>query len=594
MMDKRLLALVPEALRHVVATVVWQWVGLLGNLALVWVIARALASLVLGQTIPAFALTLLAVGIVARVVATRFAAHESFAASQDVKRTLRRRIYEKLLRLGPDYAERVPTAEVVQLSVEGCEQLETYFGQYLPQLFYAALAPVTLFFAVAPVCLPAAIVLLVCVPLIPATIVAVQKVAKRILGSYWDQYAELGDSFLENLQGLTTLKIYQADEARHRAMNREAERFRVVTMKVLTMQLNSIIVMDIVALGGAVAGIAVALVFAASGTVDLFGALFIVLVSADFFLPMRQLGSYFHVAMNGIAASDKIFRLLELPEPSPRPLHTERGDHFAMSRVTFGYEEGRPVLRNVSLDVPSVGLTAIVGESGSGKSTIAALLSGRYDGYAGSVFLGGKQVRDIDRAALARYVTVVGLGSRLFAGTVRENLLMAAPEATDDELIEALEFARIADFLREQDGLDTRLEQNGENLSGGQRQRLALARAICANSPVYIFDEATSNIDMESEEDVMAAVRELARYKAVVVISHRLANTVGARRIYVLDGGRVAGSGTHEELLGSCEAYRRLWTTQSELESFAGKTGAADPSPALPDSADESEVVDDD
>ncbi len=594
MMDKRLLALVPQAMRHVVATVVWQWVGLLGNLALVWVIARALASLALGQTVPRFALTLLAVGIVAPVVATRFAAHESFAASQDVKRVLRRRIYEKLLRLGPDYAEHVPTAEVVQLSVEGCEQLETYFGQYLPQLFYAVLAPVTLFFAVAPVCLPAAIVLLVCVPLIPVTIVAVQKVAKRILGSYWDQYAELGDSFLENLQGLTTLKIYQADDARHRAMNREAERFRVVTMKVLTMQLNSIIVMDIVALGGAVAGIAVALAFAASGAVDLFGALFIVLVSADFFLPMRQLGSYFHVAMNGIAASDKIFRLLELPEPSPRPLRTERGDHFAMSRVTFAYEEGRPVLRNVSLDVPSVGLTAIVGESGSGKSTIAALLSGRYDGYTGSVFLGGKQVRDIDRAALARYVTVVGLGSRLFAGTVRENLLMAAPGATDEELMEALELARIADFLREQDGLDTRLEQNGENLSGGQRQRLALARAICANSPVYIFDEATSNIDMESEEDVMAAVRELARYKAVVVISHRLANTVGARRIYVLDGGRVAGSGTHEELLGSCEAYRRLWATQSELESFAAKTGAVESSPALPDSADESEVVDDD
>lgn len=594
MMDKRLLALVPGAMRHVVATVLWQWVGLLGNLALVWVIARALASLVLGQTIPSFALTLLAVGIVARTVATRFAAHESFAASQDVKRALRRRIYEKLLRLGPDYAEHVPTAEVVQLSVEGCEQLETYFGQYLPQLFYAVLAPVTLFLAVAPVCLPAAIVLLVCVPLIPVTIVAVQKVAKRILGSYWDQYAELGDSFLENLQGLTTLKIYQADEARHRAMNREAERFRVVTMKVLTMQLNSIIVMDIVALGGAVAGIAVALAFAASGAIDLFAALFIVLVSADFFLPMRQLGSYFHVAMNGIAASEKIFRLLELPEPAARPLRTERGDHFAMSRVTFGYEEGRAVLRNVSLDVPSVGLTAIVGESGGGKSTIAALLSGCYDGYAGSVFLGGKQVRDIDRAALARYVTVVGLGSRLFAGTVRENLQMAAPEATDEELMEALEFARIADFLREQDGLDTRLEQNGENLSGGQRQRLALARAICANSPVYIFDEATSNIDMESEEDVMAAVRELARYKAVVVISHRLANTVAARRIYVLDGGRVAGSGTHEELLGSCEAYRRLWATQSELESFAGKTGAGEASPASPDSADESEVVDDD
>ncbi len=597
MMDKRLLALVPEAMRHVVATVVWQWVGLLGNLALVWVIARTLASLVLGQTVPAFALPLLAVGICARAVATRLAARESFAASQDVKRALRRRVYEKLLRLGPDYYELVPTAEVVQLSVEGCEQLETYFGQYLPQLFYAVLAPVTLFIAVAPVCLPAAIVLLICVPLIPATIVAVQKVAKRILGSYWDQYAELGDSFLENLQGLTTLKIYQADEARHEEMNKEAERFRVVTMKVLTMQLNSIIVMDIVALGGAVAGIAVALAFAASGAVNLFGALFIVLVSADFFLPMRQLGSFFHVAMNGIAASDKIFRLLALPEPEARPRTTERGDHFAMSHVTFAYEEGHTILSNVSLDIPSVGLTAIVGESGSGKSTIAALLAGRYDSYRGNVFLGGKQVREIDRAALSRYVTVVGLGARLFAGTVRDNLLMASPDSTDEDLMSALEFARIADFLRSQDGLDTRLEQNGENLSGGQRQRLALARALCANSPVYIFDEATSNIDAESEEDIMAAIRELSRYKAVVVITHRLANVVDARTVYVLDDGRVAGAGAHEDLLDGCDVYRRLWAAQSELESFAeripAQRGAASTGGAGPDtSANEPDVAD--
>ena len=377
MMDKRLLALVPDALRHVIATVAWQWVGLLGNAAMVWVIARALSALATGGTVPTAALYVLALGIVARTVAARFSARESFAASQDVKRTLRRRIYEKLLRLGPDYSQSVPTAEVVQLSVEGCEQLETYFGQYLPQLFYSVLAPVTLFAMVAPVCLPAAVVLLVCVPLIPATIVAVQKAAKKILGKYWDQYAELGDSFLENLQGLATLKIYQADAARHEAMNAESERFRTVTMKVLSMQLNSIIVMDIVALGGAVAGMAVALAFAAAGSIDLFCCRFIILVSADFFLPMRQLGSYFHVAMNGIAASGKIFRLLALPEPEARPLMTERGDHFAMGRVGFAYEPGRPVLRNVSLDVPAVGLTAIVGESGSGKSTIASLLTGR-------------------------------------------------------------------------------------------------------------------------------------------------------------------------------------------------------------------------
>ncbi len=569
MMDKRLLALVPEALRHVLATVVWQWVGLLGNAAVVWVIARALAALAVGGTVPTSALTMLACGIAARAISARLSARESFIASQGVKKTLRRRIYEKLLALGPDYVEAVPTAEVVQLSVEGCEQLETYFGQYLPQLFYAVLAPVTLFFMVAPVCLPAAVVLLLCVPLIPATIVAVQKVAKRILGDYWDQYAELGDSFLENLQGLTTLKIYQADAARHEAMNAEAERFRVVTMKVLSMQLNSIIVMDIVALGGAVAGMAVALAFAAAGAVDLFGCLFIILISADFFLPMRQLGSYFHVAMNGIAASEKIFRLLGLPDPAPRPLLPERGDHFLMGRVSFSYKEGRRVLDKVDIDVPAVGLTAIVGESGSGKSTVAALLSGRYDGYEGNVFLGGKQVRDIDRAALSRYVTVVGLQARLFAGTVADNLRMAAPDATDEELWQALELARLADFLREQDGLATRLAENAANLSGGQRQRLSLARAILHNSPVYIFDEATSNVDVESEQDIMDAICGLARYKAVVVISHRLVNAVPARRIYVLDHGVLAGSGTHEELLAGCAEYRALWNAQSELERLS-------------------------
>ena len=576
MMDKRLLALVPEAMRHVLATVAWQWVGLLGNAAVVWVIARTLAALAVGGTVPASALTILSAGIVARAISARLASRESFIASQGVKKTLRRRIYEKLLALGPDYVEAVPTAEVVQLSVEGCEQLETYFGQYLPQLFYAVLAPVTLFFMVAPVCLPAAVVLLLCVPLIPVTIVAVQKVAKRILGDYWDQYAELGDSFLENLQGLTTLKIYQADAARHEAMNAEAERFRVVTMKVLSMQLNSIIVMDIVALGGAVAGMAVALAFAAAGAVDLFGCLFIILISADFFLPMRQLGSYFHVAMNGIAASEKIFRLLGLPDPAPRPLLPERGDHFSMGRVSFSYEEGRRVLDKVDIDVPSVGLTAIVGESGSGKSTVAALLSGRYDGYEGNVFLGGKQVRDIDRAALARYVTVVGLQARLFAGTVADNLRMAAPDATDEELWQALELARLADFLREQDGLATRLAENAANLSGGQRQRLSLARAILHNSPVYIFDEATSNVDVESEQDIMDAVCGLARYKAVVVISHRLVNAVPARRIYVLDHGVLAGAGTHEELLAGCAEYRALWDAQAELEKLSAGDAAMD------------------
>ncbi len=584
MMDKRLLGLVPEAMRYVVATVVFQWLGLLGNMALVWSIATVLAALCqpAAAAIPAAALWLLALGLIVRTVSTRFSATASYLASRDVKRVLRRRVYEKLLRLGPNYTELVPTAEVVQLSVEGCEQLETYFGQYLPQLFYAVLAPLTLFVAVACVSLPCALVLLVCVPLIPVAIVAVQKVAKRILGGYWDQYAELGDSFLENLQGLTTLKIYQADAERHEKMNEEAEHFRKVTMKVLTMQLNSIIVMDIVALGGAAAGMAVALGATAAGQIDLFGCLFIILLSADFFLPMRQLGSYFHVAMNGMAAADKIFRLLELPEPAERTLVAESGDTFAMNHASFAYEEGVEVLHDVSLEVSATGICAIVGESGSGKSTIAALLSGRYAGYTGDVTLGSKQVRDIDGASLARHVTVVGLGAHLFAGTVRENLLMAAPDATDGELWEALELARMADFLRTKEGLDTRLEQSGENLSGGQRQRLALARAILADSPAYVFDEATSNIDVESEEAIMAAVRDLSREKAVIVISHRLANVVGANQIYVLEKGCVAGHGTHEELLADCAAYQRLWETQAELERFAAAGSERGAAPTAP------------
>ena len=568
-MDKRLLALVPGALRHVLLTVAWQFVGLVANVCFVWGTCRILASFVHPSGTPlALCASLIALGIVGRVCASRMASRVSFEASADVKRIVRHRIYEKLLALGPHYTDDIATAEAVQLSVEGADQLETYFGQYLPQLFYAVLAPLTLFAVVAPVCLPAAAVLLVCVPLIPVVIVIIQKIAKRILAKYWDQYLALGDSFLENLQGLSTLKIYAADAARHEQMNREAEHFRTVTMAVLSMQLNSIIVMDIVALGGAAAGISVALAAAATGSVDLFGALLIALLSADFFIPMRQLGSYFHVAMNGMAAADKIFRLLELPEPKDRTAQPEDGACFSMRGASFSYDGERVVLHDVGVSVPAVGLTAVVGESGSGKSTIATLLTGGEDGYTGDVLLGGLQVRDIDRAALARFATTVGTASFIFAGTVRENLLMARPDASDEELWQALDAAALGDFLRGQGGLDTRLEVQAANLSGGQRQRLALARALLANSPAYIFDEATSNVDVESEEHIMAAVKDLARTRAVLVISHRLANVVEAECIYVLEGGCVVGKGTHGELLGSCPRYRELWETQRSLERY--------------------------
>lgn len=575
MMDKRLLALVPEAMRHVILAVAWKWVGLVANICLVWGVALLLDGAVSGM-VPDIALccTLIVAACIGKLVSVRGAEHESFAASQDVKRKLRRTILEKLLRLGPAYDEKVTTAEVVQLSVEGTEQLETYFGQYLPQLFYSVLAPVTLFVVVAPMDLAAALVLLVFVPLIPLTIVAVQKIAKRILSQYWDQYTQLGDSFLENLQGLTTLKIYEADAARHEAMNREAEHFRVVTMKVLSMQLNSIIVMDIVALGGAAAGISVALGALAAGTISLFQAFAIVLLSADFFLPMRQLGSFFHVAMNGIAASGKIFRLLELPEPEERTGIPAKGSVPELRDVSFSYDGEREVLHKVSLSVAPRGVTAIVGLSGSGKSTIASLVAGKLSGYEGDIRYGELSLEEIGTEALFRHLTTVGTASYLFAGTVRENLLLAKPEATDDELWEALSAASLAGYLRSQQGLDTVLSQDASNLSGGQRQRLAFARAWLHGSSVYVFDEATSNIDAESEATMLSSIFEVAKDHAVILIAHRLANVVGAARIYVMDKGCLVEEGTHEELVAKKGTYARMWASQQELEAYGrGRNG---------------------
>ena len=462
----------------------------------------------------------------------------------------------------------MPTAEVLQLAGEGVEQLETYFGAYLPQFFYAMIAPVTLFIALAPVSLHAAVILMICVPLIPVSIVAVQKFAKKLLGKYWGRYAALGDSFLENLQGLTTLKIYQADGARHAAMNREAEHFRKVTMKVLTMQLNSIIVMDIIAYGGAALGIIVAAHEFNANRVTLPGALCIILLSADFFLPMRALGSYFHVAMNGMAASDKIFKLLDLPEGSARTAQLGADCPIACRDLHFGYTTEKETLHGLNLDFPQGSFTALVGESGCGKSTIAAVLTGRVSGYTGHVTIGGQELSAVSEASLLKNVTLVSLGSHLFKGTVADNLRMAAPDADDGALWGALEQVNLADFLRSMDGLDTPLTEGGGNLSGGQRQRLALARALLHDSPVYIFDEATSNIDVESENDIMAGIHRLAGRKTVILISHRLANVTKADNIYVLDHGHPAGQGTHEALLAQGGLYADLWNRQQALENY--------------------------
>ena len=571
MMNKRLIGMVPESRKHVAACVAVQWGNLVVNIAAMTAVARTLAALyektLTAKDAGVTALVLL-LALVARFLCVRGSSRMSFLASKTVKKTLRNRIYEKLLALGASYDSRVQTSEIVQVAVEGVDQLETYFGAYLPQFFYAMLAPLTLFAALAPISLRAAVALLVCVPLIPVAIALVQTWAKKLLARYWGKYTALGDTFLENLQGLTTLKIYRADEQRHREMNEAAEDFRKITMKVLTMQLNSITIMDIIAYGGAALGMALAVGQLANGRVNLAGALTIILLSADFFLPMRQLGSFFHIAMNGMAASDKIFKLLDLdtPKDGGKPVS---GVDVRLKDVRFSYDGEREILHGVSLDCAEKGLTALVGESGSGKSTVAALLTGRAQGYDGSVTLGGTEIRDLSETALAKAVTYVGFAAYLFKGTVRDNLLMGNPNATDAQLWNALEKTQLADFVRGQGGLDMRVAERGGNLSGGQRQRLAFARALLADSPMMIFDEATSGVDVESENAIMAQIEELARTKAVLVIAHRLMNVAHADCIHVMAGGHVVESGTHEELMARGGAYAELFETQKALEDEA-------------------------
>lgn len=578
MINKRLIGTVAESKKYIAGNVILQWCSLTANIALMLSISRMLAELFRGSaSVQLFTVTGI---VVIFALAVRFfcsigAAKMGYFSSKAVKKSLREKIYQKLLRLGSSYNEQVKTSEVVQVAVEGVDQLETYFGAYLPQFFYAMLAPLTLFIVLCFVNVAAAVVLLICVPLIPVAIAAVQTWAKKLLSKYWGQYTELGDTFLENLQGLTTLKIYQADAFKQQEMNEQAEKFRKITMKVLTMQLNSITIMDLIAYGGAALGVIMAVTQYQSGGVSLEGCLLIILLAADFFIPMRQLGSFFHIAMNGMAASDKIFRLLDLEETKPEITESFPSGHtIRCSGLSFSYEPDREILHSVDLTFPQGSFTALVGESGCGKSTLASILMGRNKGYTGSVSVGGVPLSSIQEESLLRNITYISHQSYLFKGTVRENLLMGKPGASDEELWAVLSRVNLAEFLKAEQGLDTRLLEKASNLSGGQCQRLALARALLHDSPVYIFDEATSNIDVESENDIMREIHELAKSKTVILVSHRLANVVGADHIYVLDHGIVAESGSHEELLAHHGLYERLWSAQQTLEQF-GKERAS-------------------
>ena len=571
MINKKLLSFDCGALRFVGANVAFQWLGMLCNVIFVRAIARLVGAAFAGMltTGVLWQNLLLCLGTVPfRFVFTLLASGMSDQASKNVKRTLRSNIYDKLTRLGPNYTETAATSEVVMLASEGVEQIDTYFAKYLPQLVYSLLAPVTLFVLLVGVHARSAIILLCCVPLIPMSIVAVQKFAKKLLAKYWGEYTTLGDSFLENIQGLTTLKIYQADGWKHEQMNAQAERFRKITMKVLTMQLNSVTLMDLMAYGGAGLGIISAVSAFAKGQLSLTATLTIVLLAADFFLPLRLLGSYFHIAMNGAASAEKIFKLLAAEEPANGEQTVPEQAALQLKHVTFGYEKDRTILQDVSLTIPQGSFVSLVGESGCGKSTIAALLSGSRTGYTGSVTLGGVPVEQLQRAPRLRALTLVPHNATIFKGTVEANLRMAKPDATEAELWAALEQVNLADFCRSQDGLQTALHEGGSNLSGGQRQRLAMARALLHDTPIYLFDEATSNVDAESENDIMAAIRSLAGRKTVILISHRLANVVDSDCIYVLDKGRIAERGTHAELLKKQGAYSRLYTAQKQLETL--------------------------
>lgn len=574
MIKTRLIEQVPSSKKYIALTVLAQWLKTVANIVMIFILSNLLAQILDGKAFDFKGLLPYLVAIAAVMLVRYLCGYTSsqtaFFASSEVKKVLRQKMYKKLTRMGASYSEKVSTSEVLQVFVEGVDQLELYFGKYLPQFFFAMLAPITLFAVLVFVSWKASVVLLICVPLIPLSIVAVQKIAKRLLSKYWGVYTNLGDTFLENIQGLTTLKVYQADERKNVEMNEKAEEFRRITMKVLTMQLNSVSVMDIVAYAGSAVGVVIAIIQVKNGTITLPQAFLIIMLAADFFLPLRLLGSFFHVAMNGMAASDKLFKLLDTKEDKHGSEIPENLDEdIEIKDLSFSYDGEKTVLSDISATFKKHELISIVGESGCGKSTLASLLCGTTKGYIGSITIGGVEIKDIDEKTLMNNITAVNFNSYIFAGTVRENMLIADKSAGDEKMIEALKMVNLWSFLSEQDGLDTKLNQQGSNFSGGQRQRLAIARALLHNTPIYVFDEVTSNIDAESENDIMTVIHNMAKIKTVILISHRLENVVGSDKILLLDKGKIEESGTHSELMSLNKKYKLMYSTQAELEKYA-------------------------
>ncbi|CUQ45321.1 ABC transporter [Clostridium paraputrificum] len=573
MINKRLINYCEESKKYIVLTVLANWISLLCNIGIILIVGDFIGMLFTVDSLGNNTLRLFILGmlILIRIASNLSYGHFSHKASEGVKVKLRDGIFGKLTRIGLNYNKVTSTSSVVQVAVEGVEQLEVYFGRYLPQFFYSLLAPITLFILFSFISLKAAIVFLVCVPLIPVSIIAIMKIAKRILKDYWNNYANLGDTFLENLQGLTTLKVFNIDEERHKKMNDEAENFRRITMKVLSMQLNSINVMDLVAFGGAALGSIITLNAFYNGQVTLAGTIIIILLSSEFFIPLRLLGSFFHIAMNGMAACDRIFKLLDSDELEERKEDfTKELSHksdIEVDNITFSYDGERNVINNVSMKFEKDKFTAIVGESGSGKSTIASLLLNTFKVNEGSIKVNGIDINRIPLKDLYEKMVIISTNSFIFNGSIKDNLLIGKKDATVEEINEALEVANLKEFVDSlNNGLDTQVGEGGSLLSGGQKQRLAFARAILSDREILILDEATSNIDVESEEMIWNSVEKLRNNKTLIVISHRLANVKNADRIYLLDKGNLVEEGNHKELMDKKNKYFNLVSMQEELE----------------------------
>lgn len=568
MLDKELLRLLGGNRKYIFYTVAVMMVGLLANLSITAGICTAIYLLTQQAEPGAYLMPALlaAAGIIVRYAASRVSGNLKDILGRKAKKDLREKTYDKIVRLGVRSTDGMSIAGLTQVAMEGIEQLDLYYSSYIPQFFYAMLAPMVLFLVTVWIDWRVAVALICCVPLIPVSIIAVSKYAKKIFAKYWGKYTSMGDSFLDSVQGLRELKIFRADAARHEKMNRSAEEFRKITMKVLVMQLASTTIMDMVAYGGAGLGIAFAVTGAAYRGLPPVYALFLILVAVEFFLPLRAFGSAFHVAMNGVSAGKKILSLLAQPDPVWGDEELS-GTELRLDNVTFSYDGERSVLRNVSMKFPAVGMTAIVGESGCGKSTAVGLLTGALRPGSGTVVAGGKPLENLSRAAYYSRVAVVSCNTYVFNTTVRENFRLAKKDVTDDDIISALEQVNLADFIRENGGLDKAVTEDGANISGGQKQRLALAVNLVADKDIYIFDEATSNIDIESESVIMRNIKALSGMKSVIVISHRLENVVPSDLIYYMDNGEVRESGTHVALMAQQGGYFTLYTAQKALEN---------------------------